>query len=103
MSNDGPVLAITIIDGFDPEGLGPVFAAMPEAVQPYLDDFSLLNSDGSFDVVEGAAPQAVVVTRWPSRTLFDEYWSSPAAQRVKGLLSADGTFTLIVVPDQTAR
>ncbi|MEM6847402.1 MAG: DUF1330 domain-containing protein [Pseudomonadota bacterium] len=103
MRDSGPVLAITIIEGFDPDGLAPVFEAMPEAVQPYLDEFSLLNSDGSFDVVEGAAPQAVIVTRWPSRALFDEYWASPAAQRVRGVLAAEGTFSLIVVPDQVGR
>ncbi|MEM9221940.1 MAG: DUF1330 domain-containing protein [Pseudomonadota bacterium] len=99
MVSDRPILAITIISGFDPDGLAPVFEAMPAAVQPYLDDFTLLNSDGSFDVIEGDAPQAVVVTRWPSRALFDEYWNSTAAQHVKALLGSDGSLTLLVVPD----
>lgn len=103
MLSDGPILAITIMKGFEPDGLAPVFEAMPKAVEPYLNDFTLLNSDGSFDVIEGDAPQSIVVTRWPSRALFDEYWASAAAQHVKALLSPNGSFSLIVVPDLSNR
>lgn len=103
MSDDTPILAIAIVDNYDPNDMEPVFAAMPEAVQPYLDDFTLINSDGSFDSVEGLNPQSVVVTRWPSRKIFDEYWNSEAHQRVRAMRDGIASFTLLIVPDLTRR
>ncbi|MEM6762023.1 MAG: DUF1330 domain-containing protein [Pseudomonadota bacterium] len=99
MPDDTPILAISIAADYDAEAMAPFFAALPEAVTPYLDTFTLLNADGKFDTVEGKSPTAVVVTRWPSRAAFDEYWNSPAHQRAKDKREGLGSFTVLVVED----